>query len=87
MQKMESLVQSWSHFNILVGDLKTWAESKEEVMRKKLDLTNPDLNTLGLELNNIKQVLQEASQNQASLITLTQEGDKVGTNLSQEESS
>ena len=84
---MESLVQSWSHFNILVGDLKTWAESKEEVMRKKLDLTNPDLNTLGLELNNIKPVLQETSQNQASLITLTQEGDKVGTNLSQEESS
>merc|ERR1712013_975863 len=34
-----------------------------------------------------KQVLQEASQNQASLITLTQEGDKVGTNLSQEGSS
>ena len=56
-------------------------------MRKKLDLTNPDLNTLGLELNNIKPVLQETSQNQASLITLTQEDDKFGTNLSQEESS
>ena len=56
-------------------------------MMKKLDLTNPDLNSLGLELNNIKQVLQEASQNQASLIYLTQEGDKVGSNLSQEGSS
>merc|ERR1712106_238245 len=87
LQKMESLVQSWSHFNILVGDLKSWVEIKEEVMMTKSDLTNPDLNTLGLELNNIKQVLQEASQNQASLITLTQEGDKVGTNLSQEGSS
>ena len=82
-----SLIESFVDFNILVGDLKSWIENKEEVMMNKLDLTNPDLNALGLELNNIKQVLQEASQNQASLITLTQEGDKVGTNLCQEGSS
>ena len=84
LQKKESLVQSWSHFNMLVSDLKSWIENKEEVMMNKLDLTNPDLNAIGLELNNMKQVLQEASQNQANLITLTQEGDKVGVNLSQD---
>ena len=72
---------------MLVGDLKSWIENKDEGMMNKLDPTNPDLNDLGLELNNIKQVLQEASQNQANLITFTQEGDKVGTNLSQEGSS
>ena len=38
----------------------------------KLDLTNLDLNALGLDLNNIKLVFQEPSQNQASRITLTQ---------------
>ena len=54
--KMESLVQSWSHFNMLVGDLKSWIENKDKVMMNKLDLTDPDLNALGLELNNIKQV-------------------------------
>ena len=41
---------------MLVGDLKSWIENKDEGMMNKLDLTNPDLNDLGLELNNIKQV-------------------------------
>merc|ERR1711976_984274 len=87
LQKMESLVQSWNNFNQLVTKLNSWAEQKEEIMMKKLDLTNPDVGALGNELNIIKDVLQEASKNQASLITITQEGDKVGTNLSQEGSS
>ena len=84
---MESLVQSWNNFNQLVTKLNSWAEQKEEIMMKKLDLTNPDVGALGNELNMIKEVLQEASKNQASLITITQEDDKVGTNLSQKGSS
>ena len=88
LQKMESLVQSWNNFNQLVTKLYSWAEQKEEIMmKKKLDLTNPDVGALGNELNMIKEVLQEASKNQASLITITQEDDKVVTNLSQKGSS
>ena len=62
-QKMESLVQSWNNFNQLVTKLYSWAEQKEEIMMKKLDLTNPDVGALGNELNMIKEVLQEASKN------------------------
>ena len=39
----------------------------------KLDLNN----RLGAELQNIKDILQEATKYQADLITLTQEGDKI----------
>ena len=47
-QKMESLVQSWNNFNQLVTKLYSWAEQKEEIMmKKKLDLTNPDVGALG----------------------------------------
>merc|ERR1712150_342135 len=87
LHKTESLVQSWQHFNSLVGNLQTWAEQKEGLMMSKMDTANPDLAYLGTQLDTMKQVLQEASQNQANLISLTQEGDKVGTNLSQEGSS
>ena len=62
-QKMESLVQSWNNFNQLVTKLYSFAEQKEEIMMKKLDLTNPDVGALGNELNMIKEVLQEASKN------------------------
>ena len=60
---------------------------KEKILGQQLDLANPDLEKLGAELTSIKEVLQEASQNQANLITLTQEGDKVCSNLNQEGSS
>ena len=87
LNKMESLVQSWNQFNALSEQMQSWASQKEELMSKPVDLSSPDLNNLTGELQNIKQILMEASQNQSILINLTKEGDKVGSNLSQEGSS
>jgi hypothetical protein len=81
---MDTLVKSWNNFNLLMDQLKAWVEMKEKILGQQLDLANPDLEKLGAELTSIKEVLQEASQNQANLITLTQEGDKVCSNLNQE---
>ena len=87
LNKMETLVKSWNNFNMLMDQLKNWTEMKERVMSQNMDLANPDLEKLGSELNSLKNVLIEASQNQANLITLTQEGDKVCSSLNQEGSS
>ena len=87
LNKMENLVKSWNNFNLLMDQLKTWVDMKERAMGQNIDLSNPDLEKLGCDLTSIKEILQEASQNQANLITLTQEGDKVCSHLNQEGSS
>ena len=86
-QKIEALVLSWNHFNMLKDQMQSWVSDNEIFMMRKIDVSNPDLKSLTSELEKIKKVLHEASQNQSTLINLTKEGDKVGSNLSQEGSS
>ena len=86
-KKIESLVLSWNHFNMLKDQMQSWVSENENFMMRKIDVSNPDLKSLTSELEKIKKVLHEASQNQSTLINLTKEGDKVGSNLSQEGSS
>ena len=85
--KMEGLVDSWNQFNLLMENLRDWIESREKVMMSKVDAKTNDLISLTRDLGIIKETLQEISKKQAELITLTRNGDKVGSNLNQEGSS
>ena len=82
--KIESLIESWNNFQMLKDQMQSWVEMNETILGGNVDHTNPDLKSLTTNLENIKKVLQEASQNQSVLINLTKEGDKVGSNLSHE---
>ena len=86
-QKMEILVDSWNHFNLLMEDLKAWIESKEEIIVRKIDDKNNDMESLMNDLGAMKETLQDISKKQADIITLTRDGDKVGSHLNQEGSS
>ena len=86
-QKMESLVDSWNQFNLLMENLRDWIEAREKIMMAKVDSKTSDLISLTRDLGIIKETLMEISKKQAELITLTRNGDKVGSNLSQEGSS
>ena len=77
--KIEGLIESWSNFNTLKDQMQSWAEKNENVM--SVDVSSPDLKSLTNNLEHIKRVLQEASQNQSVLINLTKEGDKVSLQL------
>ena len=88
MTKMETLVGAWNHFNLIMEEMRTWIEAKEEIILGKGDRRNPeDSDSLAKELGAVKEILQEISKRQADLIMLTREGEKVGSNLSQEVSS
>ena len=85
--KMESLVESWNSFNILIEGLKNWMETQEKFVNSKIEVNGNDMGALNKDLAGVKEILQGVSKKQAELIALTKDGDKVGSSLNQEGSS
>ena len=84
---MESLVESWNNFNVLLEGLRDWMETQEKVVNSKIEANGNDIGALNKDLAAIQELLQGVSKKQAELISLTREGDKVGSSLNQEGSS
>lgn len=83
--KLDKLVNTWQLFDSEANKLETWISGGEKIISKRtININTPQVDKLERELTKLKSFNNEISQQQAKIVTLTQNSDSIGHALSPE---